>query len=211
MIIAALRRFAGDQKANVAILFGLLIVPIIFSTGMAIDYTSASHKKAILDAAADAAALAAVTPAMLLQSDAAAKTAAQNMFNGQVTGISGLNYSPANLTVSVTSNAGIPRTITVSYTASSTNMFGILGKDALTFSGSATATATPAANVDFYLLLDNSPSMSIAATTAGISKMVANTSAQGGCAFACHQTNPVRIISGTPEASTITSLRKTSA
>ena len=39
-------------------------------------------------------------------------------------------------------------------------------------------------------MLDNSPSMDIAATTAGINTMVANTSAQGGCAFACHETNP---------------------
>ena len=208
MIIVPLHRLASDRKANVSTLFGLLIVPIIFSTGMAVDYTSASQKKAILDATADAAALAAVTPAMLLQSDAIAKTAAQNMFNGQVTNIPGLNYSPVNLTVNSTTSSGI-RTVSVSYTASSQNTFGILGQAAWTFSGSATATATPAANVDFYLLLDNSPSMAIAATTAGINKMVANTQAQGGCAFACHQRIQERTISGTPEASTITSLRKT--
>jgi len=45
-------------------------------------------------------------------------------------------------------------------------------------------------NINFYLLLDNSPSMNIAATTAGINTMVSHTSAQGGCAFACHETNP---------------------
>ncbi len=32
--------------------------------------------------------------------------------------------------------------------------------------------------------------MNIAATTAGINTMVANTQAQGGCAFACHESNP---------------------
>ncbi|MGC2081180.1 MAG: hypothetical protein WA728_35245, partial [Xanthobacteraceae bacterium] len=45
-------------------------------------------------------------------------------------------------------------------------------------------------NINFYLLLDNSPSMNIAATTAGINTMVANPTAQGGCAFACHESNP---------------------
>jgi hypothetical protein len=45
-------------------------------------------------------------------------------------------------------------------------------------------------NIDFYLLLDSSPSMAIAATQADINTMVANTSAQGGCGFACHETNP---------------------
>src|SRR5271165_992369 len=155
MIIAALRRFAGDHKANVAIIFGLVLPPIILSTGIAIDYTSAARKKTILDATADAAALAAVTPSMLLQSDATATTTAHNMFNGQVTGVSGLNYNPANLTVTSVTSSGT-RTVTVSYTASSQNTFGILGSGAWAISGSATATATPAANVDFYLLLDNS-------------------------------------------------------
>src|SRR5262249_13164572 len=42
----------------------------------------------------------------------------------------------------------------------------------------------------FYLLLDNSPSMNIAATSAGIQSMINHTSAQGGCAFACHESNP---------------------
>ena len=44
-------------------------------------------------------------------------------------------------------------------------------------------------NIDFYLLLDNSPSMSLPATTAGITQMESLTSKQatGGCAFACHQ------------------------
>src|SRR5262249_52692961 len=35
------------------------------------------------------------------------------------------------------------------------------------------------------------PSMAIAATSAGIQTMVNNTSHQGGCAFACHQSNAV--------------------
>ncbi len=41
--------------------------------------------------------------------------------------------------------------------------------------------------IDFYLMLDNSPSMGVAATPADVSKMVANTSDK--CAFACHDYN----------------------
>src|SRR5262249_3611668 len=67
---------------------------------------------------------------------------------------------------------------------------GILGQTNWTIGGTSTSSATQAPNIDFYLLLDNSPSMAIAATTAGINTMVANTSSQGGCAFACHQSNP---------------------
>jgi hypothetical protein len=93
----------------------------------------------------------------------------------------------------------------VSYTATSTNMFpnvfSFVTKASHTtwpLAGSATATSYSAPNINFYLLLDNSPSMNIAATTAGINTMVANTSAQGGCAFACHESDPAPDNLGNP-------------
>jgi hypothetical protein len=55
MTVAALRRFAGDRKGNVAIIFAFSLMPIVLLTGMGIDYTSATTKKAMIDAAADAA------------------------------------------------------------------------------------------------------------------------------------------------------------
>jgi Flp pilus assembly protein TadG len=189
MTVAALRRFAGDRKGNVAIIFALSLMPITLLTGMGIDYTAATTKKAMLDAAADAAALAAVTPTLMAKASSFSVTAAQNMFNSQVANIPSLNYSAPNLSV-VAADNGLKRTVTVTYTASSKNSFaGVLGQAAWPLNGSSQATASVAPNIDFYLLLDNSPSMAIAATSAGIATMVANTSAQGGCAFACHQTN----------------------
>jgi Flp pilus assembly protein TadG len=188
MTVAALRRFAGDRKGNVAIIFALSLMPITLLTGMGIDYTSATTKKAMIDAAADAAALAAVTPTMMALPSASSINAAQNMFNAQVTNIPGLTSAPTATVNSV--DNGLKRTVTVTYTASSRNSFaGVLGSAAWALNGSSQATATVAPNIDFYLLLDNSPSMAIAATSAGIATMVANTAAQGGCAFACHQTN----------------------
>src|SRR5208282_5399544 len=67
---------------------------------------------------------------------------------------------------------------------------GLLGIPTTTISGQSSSAAGLSVNINFYLLLDNSPSMNIAATTAGINTMVANTSAQGGCAFACHESDP---------------------
>jgi Flp pilus assembly protein TadG len=190
MTVSALRRFTGDRKGNVAIIFAFSLMPIALLTGMGIDYTAATQKKAMLDAAADAAALAGVTPALMAQPSSASVTAAQNMFNSQVANIPSLNYSAANLTVTATDN-GLSRTVSVNYTASSPNSFaGVLGQAAWALSGNSQAAAQVAPNIDFYLLLDNSPSMAIAATTAGINTMVANTSSQGGCAFACHESNP---------------------
>ena len=197
MTVGALRSFAGDRKGNVAIIFAFSLMPIALLTGMGIDYTSAATKKAMLDAAADAAALAAVTPTLMALPSSASVTAATNMFNSQVVNIPGLS-SAASPSITASDN-GLKRTVTVAYTASSQNAFaGVLGNASWALSGSSQATASVAPNIDFYLLLDNSPSMAIAATTAGINTMVTNTSSQGGCAFACHQTNPAADNLGNP-------------
>ena len=91
------------------------------------------------------------------------------------------------------------RTAVVGYTATKTNLFmGIFGYPTSTITGSSTAQAGLTTNIDFYLLLDNSPSMNIAATSAGIATMVANTAAQGGCAFACHESDPAADNLGNP-------------
>jgi Flp pilus assembly protein TadG len=198
MIVAALRGFAGGRKGNVAIIFGLTLPLMLFLVGLAIDYAAATQRKAVLDAAADAAALAAVAPPLMAQPGSASVTAASNMFNSQVQNVPGLNYSAKDLTVTAQDD-GLKRTVTVSYAASSQNAFGgLLGQSTWALNGSAQATATVAPNIDFYLLLDNSPSMSIAATTAGINTMVANTQHQGGCAFACHEANPAADDLGNP-------------
>lgn len=186
-----LRRFFRDRAGNVAITFALALVPAIFLIGMGLDFSGAIQKRSKLNAAADAAALAAVTPTMMTQSLAASNTAATNMFNAVASAATGV--TSINPTINVTAS-GLTRTAVVSYTASSTNNFpSILGQASWSISGTSTATATTPPNIDFYLMLDNSPSMAIAATTAGINKMIANTSQQdsgNGCAFACHETNP---------------------
>src|SRR5580704_12234949 len=69
------------------------------------------------------------------------------------------------------SNTG--RTAVVSYSATKTNAFmGLVGIPSTTVSGQSHSAAGLSVNINFYLLLDNSPSMNIAATTAGINTMV---------------------------------------
>jgi Flp pilus assembly protein TadG len=191
MTHAVFRRFIQDRRANVAMMFGLMVVPMIFIVGMGIDYGTAARLKSKMNAAADAAVLAAVTPAMMTQSNAASTTAATNMFNALVTGLPRLIYnSSTGLTVTVT-DVGLERTVTVAYSAQSQNLFGgFLGSNTLPFAGTSTGAAATPPNINFYLLLDTSPSMGIAGTPTDITTMVNNTSAQGGCAFACHEANP---------------------
>ena len=194
MLRVSMRRFSRDRRGNVAIIFALSMIPCVFLVGMALDFTSAVQKRVQLNAAADAAALAAVTPSMMTQSTAAANTAATNAFNAVASNMTGVTSVTPTITVNT---SGLTRTVSVTYTANSTNAFPnvlklLTGTSQTNWaiSGSSTSTATSSPNIDFYLLLDNSPSMNIAATSDGIATMVANTSAQGGCAFACHESHP---------------------
>ena len=190
-------RLCRNRDGNVAMIFALSIIPIIFFAGMGLDFAAATQKRVKLNAAADAAALAAVAPGMMNQSDASAITAAQNMFTAQAATVPQLNIDPSQPTVTVT-HTGLARNVNVTYTANSINAFpNVLGllnggtaQQYWPIGGSAQTSSTIPPNMNFYLLLDNSPSMALAATTAGITTMNNNTTAQGGCAFGCHETNP---------------------
>lgn len=191
MLAGLVRRLINHCSGNVAITFALSLLPLVFLIGMALDYAAAIQKLQRLNAAADSAALAAVSPALMSQTATQAQSVATNLFNGQASAIAGLT----SITPTITVNAsGLSRTVSVAFTANSANSFpNILGKTSWPLVGSATASATQAPNIDFYMMLDNSPSMAIAATTAGINTMLANTTQQAsgaGCAFACHETNP---------------------
>jgi Flp pilus assembly protein TadG len=181
----ASRRSFCDDSGNISIMFALVLVPVLALIGMSIDYGLASKNKAILGTIADSAALAALTPAMLSQPDSASINAATVQFNAQAASIAGIG--PVSLTVTPQDN-GLSRTVTLNYsTTLSTRFSKLTGMSAITVNGMSQATASVPPNIDFYVLLDNSPSMAIAATTAGINTMVANTPDQ--CAFACHESD----------------------
>ncbi|WP_428685654.1 pilus assembly protein TadG-related protein [Sphingopyxis sp.] len=192
-------RLKSDQKGGVYIILGFAIIPLTFILGFGIDYARAMSLQTKLNAAADAAALAAVAPQMILQSNGQSKSAATNMFNAQAsleTGYRDLKVTPVVTDGTPGSNGalGFLRKATVSYSAKSINMFGgILGADTLTVRGTSTASAAQPPNVDFYLAMDNSPSMLLPSTSDGIAKIIAatkSTSKPSGCAFACHAMVP---------------------
>ena len=185
-----LRRFCRDSNGSIAIITALAAVPLLFLVGMGVDYGIASDRQTQLNAFADAAALAAVTPTMMTQSTAAATTAATNMFNAQAASLSSIKYDPSNLVVKI-QTVNSQRVASVTYAATYKTAFStILGVSSMPLSGTSSATAGLPPNIDFYLLLDASPSMAIAATQSGVNTMVAATPSQGGCAFGCHETHP---------------------
>src|SRR6185312_4211115 len=67
-----------------------------------------------------------------------------------------------------------------------------LGSQSWPIGGSSTAQASSAPNMNFYLLLDDSPSMAIGATQDDIDNLKRYTAGQpsGSCGFACHEVRP---------------------
>ena len=189
------RDFRQDRSGNVAMMFAIGIVPIVALVGMGLDYSVAGRREAKLNAIADAAALSTTTPAMMAQPWSVAQTNAVAMFNAQASAIPGVKWTATSAPVITGGDKPTAtttlRTTTVTYSAASQNAFASLLKmNTMAIGGTSQASSYVSPNMDFYLLIDTSPSMGIAATTADINTMVGNTQAQGGCAFACHETNP---------------------
>src|ERR1700691_3445616 len=120
MLRVFVRQFVRDRSGTMSVVFAVSLLPLIFLIGMGMDFTSAAQKRTRLNAAADAAALAAVTPQMMTESNTAAIAAATAMFNAEATNISGATVSAPTITLT---NSGLVRTVKVSYTATSTNTF----------------------------------------------------------------------------------------
>jgi Flp pilus assembly protein TadG len=178
-------------------MFALAIVPILSAVACALDYTMAVSIKTKLQAAADAATLAAVS------ANSPFVSASQNMSgDGNIANDSTFlnnfftSAAPASpvatlQTASVVKN-GSAITATVSFSAQvPTSFLKLMGYANLTLSGSSSATYSFAPYIAFYLLLDNTPSMGLPATQTDIDTLVSGTkkySSTGGrgCAFACH-------------------------
>jgi len=163
----ALKAFWTAKAGNVAITFGLAVVPVIGMAGAAVDYSRASRIKAILMAAADAASVGSIARSSIGYATAAAMPAdgpvplgqvnAINIFNGAINGKTG--FTLAGLSAAVT-KTNSQLTSTVEFTATiPTVLMEVLGWNALTVSGSSSAANGTPAFIDFYLLLDNTPSM----------------------------------------------------
>lgn len=191
MVPLRLCAFAQNLRVNcrgsILLQFGLALIPLTFAIGFAIDYSRAQQLQTQLAAIADSAVLAAVDPSMISQSDAVAGAAASAMFKAQVANVAGLvAYTLTGPTVTdVTSgNFGSLRSVKLSFAATSRNVFGtILGIGTLPISGAASAAASQPPSINFYVAMDNSPSMLLPTTSAGISLLEGS---NNNCAFSCH-------------------------
>lgn len=195
-----LHRFIFDRSGNFGIMTALLVVPLLSAAGTAIDFGSALSLRAELYAAADAAAVGSIsqtsdaaTQANTMSGDGAltlGKSEAQKLFLSQMSRIQ--DEVPVTVEISVQKQGGtISSTVSFSATMPTTFM-QVLGFHEIAISGTATAQYETPSYMDFFMLLDNTPSMGVGATTDDITAMKKATANghDGGkdknCAFACH-------------------------
>jgi Flp pilus assembly protein TadG len=180
-----LRRFRHDRAANVAMIFAIAAIPVLGAIGGAVDYGIAVRARSKLQAVADEAALVAVSKNDITASAATAKADALAFFNAQSTQ---LGLAASTVTVTVT-DATQGRTAVVSFTGSTpTSFMTVFNINTLSFGASSTAKIALPVYIDFYLLLDNTPSMGVAATPTDVTNLQNLTvgTPDGTCAFGCH-------------------------
>ena len=182
------RRFSEDRKGNIAIIFSASLVPMLGFTGLAVDYGRASTAQTALNAAADAAALAAVSK-LWDRSDplggvnvSIRERDARRLFNVTASSVDEVTIGDVTVSLSQAANAVTAR---VAWTGVMRTVFApVIATNEMSLGGVAIASKPLPPFTDFTLLLDNSPSMGLAATTADIARLKMLT---GGCQFGCHE------------------------
>ena len=157
-LLGLLRRFAGATDGNVALIFGIVVVPLIAFVGAAVDYSRANMARSAMQAALDSASLMVskdLSAGTISTAQVSAK--AQAYFTALYT-----NKEASGITVSSTYTVGTGTTgSTVQINASgsiTTDFIKLVGFPNMGFSASSTATwGTQLLRV--ALVLDNTGSM----------------------------------------------------
>jgi len=201
---ALLSAFRSNTRANVAVITAVSAIPLISAIGCVVDYTTAAMIRTKLQAAADAATLAAVSANSPLITTAKGmtgngtvsngSTTATNFYNADLTGTTG--YTTSTPTATVT-KSGKTITATLSFSAQVPTFFmGVIGYSNIAISGTSTSSYTLPTYIDFYLTIDVSGSMSFPSTASEQARlqavnpdnMTGSNGYPGGCTFACHFT-----------------------
>jgi Flp pilus assembly protein TadG len=196
---ALLSRFRHDRRANIAVIFAIALLPILTAIGASVDYSTATRMKAKLQSAADAASVASISAksagyiaATTMVSNGpvpAGVTDANNVFNGNMSAISG--YSNLSVTSTVT-KTGATLASNVQFAADVPVVFmKVIGYTSLHLTGTSKSSASLPLYLDFYLMLDVSASMGLPSTDNEQTRLAAvNPDNYGnyptGCTLACH-------------------------
>ncbi len=149
-----LRAFGRAQEGNIAIIFAILLVPVIASVGAAVDYSRANSVKADLQAALDSTAL-------MLANEAAKDTYNQLQTNALAYVKATFNRpGTKNITVGATyTNSAGSSVVVNGSVAVPTDFMKMFGYDSVVVSTSST-TQWGTSRLRVALVLDNTGSMS---------------------------------------------------
>ena len=147
--------FAQDERGNIAIIFALVLMPLLAGVGAAMDYSKAADVRAHLQAALDAAVLAGAK-----DSTASAQiVTAKSFFEGQQPKTFTTNPSA---TFSVDSSGVLNGTATAKVP---TSVMGVFGVQTLDVTVKAAAAAAPSGSKVCILLVDQSKSQTLLANS----------------------------------------------
>ncbi|MBU2485142.1 MAG: hypothetical protein KKG78_08640 [Alphaproteobacteria bacterium] len=188
-------RFLKDRSGNFGILAALMLVPVIGAAGLALDYTNALSIKGRIQGAADAAALAAVAESSVGVKEAMAMSGDGEIVVGVAEALqffkaqheNDADFTVDEISAKVVKKNGRLYSIVDYKVTVPTTLSKVLGQNLIQIAGQATVEYQTEIYRDFYLLLDNTPSMGVGATPSDVATMVSNTSDK--CAFACHIVN----------------------
>jgi Flp pilus assembly protein TadG len=138
----AIRRFAADTRGNVALLFGLLVVPLALGAGIGVDYSRAANMRASLQSTVDSAALAGAAA----YTSSASVSSAQSLASGYVTKgaaavATQITLGTPTVTPGTQTSGGAVTAYTMTVTASATVPTTLMALVMSTMTINATATA----------------------------------------------------------------------
>ena len=180
----------------VALVTAIAAPVMLMTVGFACDYGYASYMNQRLARATDSATLGSISQTAATIAGGYTQTAGMqtigvNIFKANIADLpsTGVNFS---LSVVSDGSGGVIASGTYNYTVP-TFFGGILGISNIPVSGAAKTTARPVTYVNYYILVDTSQSMGIAATQADMdalyNRVVSNKNAstdEPGCVFGCH-------------------------
>lgn len=187
---ALLARLWTNRRGNFAMMTTIASIPVLVSVATAIDVARILEYKTRMANAADAAVLAAIadgTPAREyafempgLGEIPPGEADAANFFTANFVSDDKVSFDHVTSDVRKESDRIVS---SLTYRANVSLFFGgLLKLESVPIAGTASAEIQTNAAIDFYMLLDNTPSMGLAATTEGIETLETHLD----CAFACH-------------------------
>ncbi|MBW3098622.1 pilus assembly protein TadG-related protein [Pseudohoeflea coraliihabitans] len=181
-----------ESSGNFGIFTALLLPVVLATAGMAFDLSNANRVRSLLTHSADSAVLAALQQANsdLVMNGAKTVYTAEELLSEDFMLANSDDYMSFTLTEFVVTVEDISNvlTATATYTAElDTTIMHLFNYETITISDTVRAETNAAQSANFYFLIDNTPSMGVAATTDDIALMQDST--PDGCAFACHTEN----------------------